>query len=123
MAVIRRLRPWPCWLLVVACTNSPARPPASGSAPAPTAAAPAATTPPPTTPPPTTPPAAPAADSIGVATMQADGSIVMDLRATGPGMVGDARIVYGKDHKEYQNILTHLGGLKPGETKPVPPFP
>lgn len=62
-------------------------------------------------------------ETIGVAKMETDGTIVMDLRATGPGMTGDARIVYPKDHKDYQMIIDHLGGLAPGETKPVPPFP
>ena len=37
----------------------------------------------------TTPPAAEA--TIGVATMEADGTIVLQLRAEGPGMVGDAQ--------------------------------
>jgi hypothetical protein len=35
------------------------------------------------------------------------------------GAVGDGRMVYPADHKDYQMILKHLGGLKPGETKPV----
>ena len=64
------------------------------------------------------------APSIGQAVMSADGTITMDLRAEGPGgAVGDARFVYPPDHKDYQMILKHLGGMKPGETKPVPPFP
>lgn len=73
---------------------------------------------------PATPDATPTPpEPIGVATMQADGTIVMDLRATGPGVMGDARITYPKDHKDYQMVLDHLDGLAPGETKPVPPFP
>jgi hypothetical protein len=56
--------------------------------------------------------------------MTPDGTIMLDLRAEGPGGDhGDARIVYPPNHKDYQMILKHLGGLKPGETKPVPPFP
>jgi hypothetical protein len=64
------------------------------------------------------------AKSIGQATMNDDGTIVLDLRAEGPkGMLGDARFIYPPDHKDYQMILKHLGGLKPGESKPVPPWP
>lgn len=67
-------------------------------------------------------PAAPV--SIGVATMEADGTIVLMLRAEGPGAArGDARITYPRGHKEYDSVLQHLGGLKPGESKPVPPWP
>ncbi|MGC4123230.1 MAG: hypothetical protein QM765_53425 [Myxococcales bacterium] len=61
-------------------------------------------------------------ESIGTATMKDDGTIVMMLRATGGGAVGDAMLTYPKSHPEYANILKHLGGLKPGESKPVPPF-
>jgi hypothetical protein len=71
-----------------------------------------------------TPPSTAAGPSIGSATMQADGTIVMQLRAEGPGpMIGDAQFVYPPNHQEYQSILEHLGGLAPGETKPVPPWP
>lgn len=55
--------------------------------------------------------------------MTQDGTIVLDLRAEGPGGdSGDARFTYPPEHKDYQMILKHLGGLKPGEAKPVPPF-
>jgi hypothetical protein len=64
-----------------------------------------------------------AARSIGQATMTPDGTILLDLRAEGPGgAIGDARLTYPPEHKDYQMILKHLGGLKPGEVKPVPPF-
>jgi hypothetical protein len=66
----------------------------------------------------------PPAPSIGMATMSADGAIILDLRAEGPGgLTGDARFVYPRGHKDYQEILRHLGGLRPGQTKPVPPWP
>jgi hypothetical protein len=65
-----------------------------------------------------------AADSIGSATMQADGTIVLMLRAEGEGgMIGDAMFSYPPDHAEYQSVLDHLCGLAPGQTKPVPPWP
>jgi hypothetical protein len=61
-------------------------------------------------------------ETIGTATMTEDGTIVMDLRASSPGALGDARISYRPDNPHYQEVLRHLGGLKPGEVKPVPPF-
>jgi hypothetical protein len=62
--------------------------------------------------------------SIGSATMLADRTIVMNLRASGPGpQIGDAQLRYPPSHAKYQEVLRHLGGLQPGETKSVPPFP
>jgi len=62
--------------------------------------------------------------SIGSATMEADGTLVLMLRAEGPdGTVGDAMFRYPKTHPDYQKTLDHLGSLKPGETKPVPSWP
>jgi hypothetical protein len=58
---------------------------------------------------------------IGQAAMREDGSIVLDLRMEDPksGSVGDLRIVYKTDDPQYRATLDHLGGLKPGEIKPV----
>lgn len=64
------------------------------------------------------------AASIGKAWMERDGTIVLQLRAEGPGgAVGDALLRYPANHREYDRVMRHLGGLKPGETKPVPPWP
>ena len=69
-------------------------------------------------------PAATNAPSIGYATMAADGTIELHVRAEGPGgSLGDALLRYPPGHEDYQRILEHLGGLKPGERKPVPPWP
>lgn len=69
------------------------------------------------------PDAAPSA-SIGVATMSADRSIRLQLRAEGEGgTIGDAMFVYAPGDPHYDEVLAHLGGLTPGETKPVPPWP
>ncbi len=55
--------------------------------------------------------------------MTADGTIILDLRAETPGKAqGDAQFVYPPSHKDYKKILNHLGGLRPGEHKPVPPW-
>lgn len=74
--------------------------------------------------PPTTQPAAKAGKSIGSATMLDDGTIQLMLRAEGEGgMVGDALISYPPTHGDYRMVFDHLGGMKPGDSKPVPPFP
>jgi hypothetical protein len=62
--------------------------------------------------------------SIGVATMSPDGTITLQLRAEGAGgIVGDAVFVYKPGDKMYAEIKQHIGDIKPGETKPVPPWP
>lgn len=58
--------------------------------------------------------------SIGVALMKDDGTLVLDLR--GPGGA-EARMTYATTDERYASILEHLGGIAPGETKPVPPWP
>jgi hypothetical protein len=60
---------------------------------------------------------------IGTATMTEDGTITLNLRAEGDGIVGDGRLVYRKEDKGYADVLQHVGGLKPGESKLVPPWP
>lgn len=60
---------------------------------------------------------------IGTARMEPDGTIVLDLVAREGAVVGQGRLVYPPRHPQYETILRHLGGLRPGEAKPVPPFP
>lgn len=73
---------------------------------------------------------APSDPAIGTATMREDGTIEMQLRAeaesgygNGSGIKGDALIKYPPGDPHYAEVLKHLGGLKKGETKPVPPWP
>ena len=67
---------------------------------------------------------APLPKSIGSATMKKDGTIVLQLRATGEGgLVGDALFTYKKGHHRYDKIIERVGGLEPGQSKPVPPWP
>lgn len=62
--------------------------------------------------------------SIGSALMLPDGTIELMLRAEGPGgMRGDAKFAYPPSHPQYQMVLKHVGGLEPGTSKPVPPWP
>ncbi|WP_198370511.1 hypothetical protein [Roseomonas rosulenta] len=60
---------------------------------------------------------------IGTARMEPDGTIVLDLVARQGGTVGHGRLTYPPSHPDHAMILRHLGGLRPGEVKPVPPFP
>lgn len=61
---------------------------------------------------------------IGTASMETDGTITLRLRAEEPaGAIGDAVLIYPPSDEHYARILDHLGGLRPGEEKPVPPFP
>ena len=63
-------------------------------------------------------------ESIGVATMDADRKIALRLRAeTDDGAVGEGYFTYAPDDKDYESVLRHIGGLEPGESKPVPPWP
>ncbi len=62
-------------------------------------------------------------DSIGMAIMLDDGTVVMDLRAQSGPVLGDARITCKKGDLHYESVLKHLGDMKPGESKPVPPWP
>jgi hypothetical protein len=61
--------------------------------------------------------------SIGSARMEKDGTIVLQLRAESPGgQRGDALLRYPPNHQQYKKILRHLGGLKKGQEKSVPPW-
>lgn len=67
---------------------------------------------------------APEGESIGVATMEEGGVIVLQLRAEiGGGGVGEGYFRYPPDHPQYGDIRSHVGGLEPGQSKPVPPWP
>jgi hypothetical protein len=55
--------------------------------------------------------------------MSADGTITLNLFMTGDGKPLDAQFTYKTDDPNYQMIRRHVGGIKSGEIKPVPPFP
>jgi hypothetical protein len=54
--------------------------------------------------------------------MRQDRTIVLDLIARGPGLLGDGRLTYSPSDPNYEAILRHLGGLRPGEVKQVQPW-
>ena len=64
--------------------------------------------------------------SIGTAVLLENGNIVMNLVAESgshPGLVGHSQIVVKPTDKDYKTTLKHIGGLKVGEEKLVPPWP
>jgi hypothetical protein len=60
--------------------------------------------------------------SIGVATMTDDGVLTLRLRSLPPGPIGEGTMRYKPGDREYEDIKKHIGGIKPGETKPVRPW-
>jgi hypothetical protein len=60
--------------------------------------------------------------SIGTATMLPDRTIVLDLIARGPDLLGDVRLTYSPGDPNYGAILRHLGALRPGDVKEVQPW-
>jgi hypothetical protein len=62
--------------------------------------------------------------SIGLAWLEDDGTLVMSLTTDDPvvGGVVNATFRFEKDDPKRAEILAHLGGLAPGERKPVPPW-
>jgi hypothetical protein len=61
--------------------------------------------------------------SIGTAKMLADGAIELRLYSTSDGKDAHLLQVLHKSDKLYDEVIRHVGGLKPGETKVVPPWP
>ena len=61
--------------------------------------------------------------SVGVARMLESGTILIGIR--GPGVDGplQAVLMIEPGDTNYQQIIDHVGGLKPGETKSIPPWP
>lgn len=61
---------------------------------------------------------------IGMATMDPDGTIVLNLRAVSDmGDVGVGQLRYPMDHPQFMMVFDHLGGIAPGDKVPVRPFP
>jgi hypothetical protein len=62
-------------------------------------------------------------EGIGSATMMTDGTLVLTLRAEGPGgVVGHGQFVYAPDHPEYETVKNHIGQIDVDQTRPVPPW-
>ena len=70
------------------------------------------------------PPARPAPENVGSAFMKPDGTLELSLRTETPdGTIGEALLVVAKDDPRYAGMVKHLGGIRPGEGRTIPPFP
>jgi hypothetical protein len=58
----------------------------------------------------------------GMAVMQEDGAISLHLRLSSDGKDVDDTLTYKTTDRGYDNVLRHLGGLDPGESKPFSPW-
>jgi hypothetical protein len=61
-------------------------------------------------------------DSVGRAQMSADGTITVQLRSLWPDPIAESQLVFPPDDPQYDEIKHHIGGISPGESKPVPPW-
>jgi hypothetical protein len=63
-----------------------------------------------------------AVDEVGYARMSADGAITLHLRALRTDSVAAAELNVAPGDPHYDALKRHLGGIAPGEVKPVPPL-
>jgi hypothetical protein len=63
-----------------------------------------------------------AIDAVGSAKMSAGGAITLRLHALWPQPFAESEHVYAPGDPHYGLIKRHLGGIAPGQTKPVPPL-
>jgi hypothetical protein len=61
--------------------------------------------------------------SIGVATMLPNGIILIGVGGGSDSDRARAVLMVEPGDTNYESIIAHVGGLKPGETKPIPPWP
>jgi hypothetical protein len=66
--------------------------------------------------------ARPSIPYAGTAAMLDDGTISLHLRITTDGKAVNDTLVYKVSDHAYDNVLRHLGGLRPGETKEFRPW-
>jgi hypothetical protein len=60
--------------------------------------------------------------SIGTALMGGDGTITLNIRQPQPGAPLDGVVAVKRGDPLYARVLSHVGGLSPGDKKPVPPW-
>jgi hypothetical protein len=61
-------------------------------------------------------------ESIGTAEMAADGTIMLHLQSLWPDPKENTDLPFAPDDPQYNEIKQHLGGIEPGQSKPIPPF-
>jgi hypothetical protein len=66
--------------------------------------------------------ARPSMPYIGTAAMLDDGTLSLHLRLTSDGKAVNDTLVYKVSDRAYDDVLRHLGGLSPGETKEFRPW-
>jgi hypothetical protein len=61
---------------------------------------------------------------IGICWIEEDGTIVLDLRRTADGInISMPPQRFARTHSRYEEVLRHVGPLRPGEVKLVAPWP
>jgi hypothetical protein len=61
---------------------------------------------------------------IGVCWIEEDGTVVLDLRRTADGInISMPLQRFPRTHPRYEEVLRHVGPLRPGEVKLVEPWP
>jgi len=58
----------------------------------------------------------------GTATMRDDGSLTLHLRLDSSGKQVDDTLTYKTTDRGYDDVLRHLGGLDPGDSKDFDPW-
>jgi hypothetical protein len=66
--------------------------------------------------------ARPSMPYAGTAVMQDDGTLTLRLRVTGDGKAVRDTIIYKVGDRAYDNVLRHLGGMSPGDTRQFAPW-
>lgn len=66
--------------------------------------------------------ARPSMPYVGTAEMLDDGTLTLHLRLTSRGAPINDTLTYKVSDRAYDDILRHLGGLRPGETKEFRPW-
>lgn len=62
-------------------------------------------------------------DSIGVAWIDENGTISMQLHASQGAIHGHGLLSYNVNDPHYAEILAHIGAIEPGQKVSVKPFP
>jgi hypothetical protein len=59
---------------------------------------------------------------LGTAAMSDDGTLSLHLRLTSDGKPVEDTLIYKVTDRAYDNVVRHLGGINPGETKQFRPW-
>ena len=65
----------------------------------------------------------PVPPNVGTITMADDHGIVLHLRSLPPRPIAETMVSYKPSDAKYKEMIDHVGGLAPGETKMLPPWP